>query len=294
MPWPSTEYAEPFVTNPGAIAVLGDYMLVANSSYGGTSGTYAASQYFSIFHIPSRTGRMFGGLSGSGSKAATATGGLFWVVSASGSSQINSVNPVTGAVGVHLTVGNTAKVVAPSSNHLASIRGIYTISTNTLTASPTLLSSSSAIGVHSGRLFCLTNTHVQEIAVPGGGLIGSWAHGGSGVRSSQVGCVSGSRIYWDASAGAANVLAWFDVATNTAGVTTITPPLAWTAITESDLAALGGKVYILTNTLALVAIDPVTGAATSDTLADAGTRVRRRNIVSAAGKLWIPAGDPAT
>lgn len=289
MPWTGTEYLEPFPAGPAGVAVSGDYLVAISDT---ATGTYGAGHY-SILHIPTMTCRLFDGL-GTGSRTAAAVAaGLVWTMKASSSNVMHAINPVTGAPITRswTTSATTGKLVGLGSSYVAGGGRIHNIGANTSAAVAAVGTMVGALGT---RLFSANGVNYLEIDPATGSTIASWAHGAT-VQASQEAAVIGNRLHWKVTVSGATNIGWLDPVAGTTGIVMLSPPGAPTTFGSDLCAHSDGNLYALTggsSSAELIAIDPVTGAWTNDTLPT--TRTNRYSLASSAGKLWIPSGDPTT
>lgn len=298
-----TELAEVAPKSPIACCVVDDRWIVAINNNSSTSGLMPDGA-FSVFDTATETAKAYTGLStgiptGSNyvGSCVVAAGGYAWAITTDGST-LSRISPATGGItSIGLPDASSQKFIAATSSYIVVTYGSgyrvpqrVNISTLVVTAGATSFNMRTPIG--SGALVYGTT---------GGG--GAYAYDpaadslvslGSMPILDTPGVIVGNTwwgLVWSGW-GANLVVSKLIVAPYT--VTTYSHGLVpgGTHSGTSDLVSYSGWLYAYGSSDYLIGLDPSTGTFGKAPLTP--TRGRRHTVASAAGKLWIPSGEPLT
>lgn len=288
--------------DPASVAVVGGYIVVpdANLVFGGGAGLMPNGS-FAVLDLSTESARAFTGIAsnpGIASGSCVAAAGYAWTTNINTASLFR-INPVTGSV---TTIGlpgsgvtNIAKVAATTSSIIVIGWGpsnrVLAVDTATLTA--TLLSTAAHGVTHppvsdGTTLHYSDGTNYRQMDPATGSTTTIGAFGGPSPTLGSRGFISGSTWWFHTGDGVASKL--------------IVPPYSYTHYSltlvpggnygqHSDLVEhTDGAYYGYGASDYLIRFDPAGHGFTKDALTP--SRGRRYTVVSAAGKLWIPSGEP--
>lgn len=299
----ATELAEVAPKTPIACCVVDNRWIVTINNNSATSGLMPNGS-FSVFDTTTETAKAYTGLSTSTTAAfnyagscVVAAGGYAWAIVMNGST-LYRISPSTGAVtSIGLPDASSQKWIAATSTHIVVTYGTGSkvpqrvdISTLAVTSGASSFTMRTPIGSGSlvygttGSGGCYAYDPVADSLVSLGSIpildstgviVGNtwWGLVWSGYEANLV----ASKL----------LVAPYTVATYSHALVP-----GGTHSTVSDLVSHSGWLYCYGSSDYLIGLDPATGAFGKAPLTP--TRGRRYTVASAAGKLWIPSGEPLT
>lgn len=308
MAFSGTEHLEVCGWNPVCNAVLGNYILSVSNRGTVPAGSTLPASTHSIFNTSTGTARIFTGLDGYNKTPHGAVGyaGRFWVgqhdAGLVGDPAFASIDPATGAVTVYpdrnadvveaaagrvfllnssgpgayvFDIGSDAFIADMVTSMLSSLFGVASANDDTVLVSS---NGSSGTGIYRFDATATPPVYVDATPSPSGIPQG---------RGSQV----GDHVYFHCSS--PKGLVRYHVPTGAVDVVPATP-VGMPSLQHAHMT-LGpdGNFYGITTPVPnrMVVMDPSTQAWLVDDLPT--TRGRRTGIpVSAAGRIWVPTGEP--
>lgn len=296
--------------DPRVCCVVGDYIVAANYN-SGLSGLMPNGA-FSVMNAATEQAKAYTGLSASTGpppayyeQMAYGYGGYAWFASPNGST-LYKVDPTNGGVttiAIGGAFGNnaTANVCAANGYIVVQANGssetrVYRISDGSVNNMSTGAKSTVGLQVEVGNyIYCFASLSGLKLWKfdPSGGL-GWWAASGGaipGLFASNKGVYHGGYVWGQTIVG----LARWDP--TTFAVTTFNHTLipGGNYLSSSDIVVgsdgwIYGVGHTSGNDYCLIGFDPTTGTFGKEALAP--VRGHRYTIAAAAGKLWIPSGEP--
>lgn len=299
----ATELLEVAPKVPIGCCVVGDYV-VANQSPGGASGLMPNGA-FSIMDTDTESALAYSGLDSSNWQPTTADNvyafgliagnGYAWAVWP-GTTTVSRITVTTGAItnktlGSHL--GNQQMFVTTAGGYVVAFSGdgstVRLCEMSTLTASPVTATHSTTQAIASdGTYVYWWSSNTWRRLDPSSGTVTTVGTTGA-ISAFGRGVVSGG-IVWVRSATA---IFAFDPSTGITATHSHTHLTGGNYATYTDLVLhADGNIYGFGASDYLIGFNPTNGMFGKEALPS--SRSRRYTVASAAGKLWIPSGEPLT